>query len=101
MARCLNRVSMAACQNVVAAQFALPEKPMPVRDRSITLRLACSDYASYSSSFLGLGSGKGRVGGTTQTFVLCENHAQLFSQIDDELVQEGWAHMFSEKPTRI
>lgn len=92
---------MVACQNVLAAQFALPEKSMPVRDRAITLRLPCSEYASYSSSFLGLGSGKARVGGATQTFVLCENHSQLFSQIDNELVQDGWAHAISDKPTRL
>lgn len=101
MRRCLTGFSMTGCQNVLAAQFALPEKSMPVRDRAITLRLACTDSASYSSNFLGLGTGKGRVGGASQTFQLCDNHSQLFVQIDNELVQEGWAHALSGQPTRL
>src|SRR5579871_4938900 len=101
MARRLAESSMTVCQNVGAAQFSLPEQAMPVKDRSITLRLACREPSSYSSTFLGLGKGKSRAGGGTQNFELCENHSQLFVQIDNELVQDGWAHAISEKPTRL
>ena len=92
---------MEFCQNAAAAKFALPEKPMPVRDRSLTLSIQCTDPATYASSLTGLGVGKARTGGRVQSFPLCDNHSQLFAQIDKELIQEGWAATENGSPSRL
>ena len=92
---------MDVCQNQVAAHFALPEEPMPVRNRRMTLQLQCSDRADYSANLMGLGRGKTRAGAPSRTFLLCENHAQLFPQIDQELFEDGWARSCPSKPQRI
>jgi hypothetical protein len=64
---------------------------MSVRDRSMTLDLPCHETATYASEMTGLGTGRARTGAARQRFELCENHSQLFAQIDRELVQDGWA----------
>lgn len=92
---------METCQNQLAARFALPEAPMPVRDRRITLQIQCTETAAYSSDLTSIGTGKARTGGTTQQFFLCENHSTLFRQIDRELHEDGWAPAYQADPVRL
>lgn len=93
---------MGQCQNQTAGRFAFPNKgATPVDDRQMTLTIPCHEEATQRSSMAGLGSGKNRRGATVQTFVLCDNHAEVFQQIDTELVQDGWSPTFQARPERI
>lgn len=74
---------------------------MPVRDRWMTLSIACHEQAEYSNALTGIGAGKDRRGGVVHEFVLCENHSRVFQQIDEELVQEGWTRAHTTKPARL
>jgi len=75
---------------------------MPVEDRRMTLEIQCLESASHTSSLQGVGTGKLRKGGVAAKFDLCENHNELFQQIDRELVQEGWAPSYMGKlPLRL
>lgn len=74
---------------------------MPVMDRRMTLNLPCHFAAEYSSSLKGIGRGRTREGGQVRTFGLCENHAQLYEQIDRELVQDAWAPAHTAKPVSL
>lgn len=68
----------------------------------MTLEIQCTMDGEYTSTLLGLGTGKARTGAKTQMFSLCDNHSGLFEQIDKELVQEGWAPSYmGNRPTRI
>ena len=92
---------MATCENVVAARHAFPAQSMPVRDRSMTLTIACREEAEYTHLLNGVGAGKDRRGGAPKSFGLCANHSPLFEQIDRELVQDAWVPAHTSKPTRL
>jgi hypothetical protein len=93
---------MPACENKKAAAYALPRGPRPVEDRRMTLDIQCREDAGYTSTLKGVGTGKQRTGGPIANFNLCENHNELFQQIDMELGQEGWAPSYmGKKPARM
>jgi hypothetical protein len=93
---------MTTCQNQLAARHAFPASgPMPVQDRQMTLTLACREPATSTLAFLGTGTGRQRTGAVVKTFDLCENHAEVYQQIDTELVQDGWTRSLAAKPTQI
>jgi hypothetical protein len=92
---------MEFCQNQLAARFAFPETAAPVADRRMTLEIQCRDVATYSSDLRGIGTGRGRVGASEKKFMLCDNHSQLFQEIDRELVGEGWARAQRDKPVQL
>jgi hypothetical protein len=91
---------MPTCQNQAAARHALPQAPMPVHDRRITLTIPCHEDATYDCALMGVGVGKARQGAVVQHFELCDNHTELFQQIDFELVQDGWTRSHSAPPVR-
>ncbi len=74
---------------------------MPIRDRWMTLSIPCRESAEYSNSLRGVGSAKDRRGGAVREFKLCDNHSQLYEQIDAELVQEAWAPAHTAKRVRL
>jgi hypothetical protein len=68
----------------------------------MTLQYACGNDAEYAAALLGAGSDLHRTGAKTATFNLCQNHSEVFAQIDQELVSEGWASAYMGKtPARI
>lgn len=91
---------MPTCQNQLAARHALPPAPMPVHDRRITLSIPCHDEATTDCDLMGVGVGKLRQGGQVRHFELCDNHTELFQQIDLELVQDGWTRAHQDRPVR-
>jgi hypothetical protein len=93
--------AVTVCENRVAALYAFPRGPASIEDRRMTLDLPCRERADYTSSLLGVGQGKGRAGAVAKSFSLCENHAELFEQIDRELIQDGWARSHTAMPARI
>lgn len=92
---------MADCENIAARAHAFPETSMPVRDRWITLSTRCHEPGEYTHSLKGVGAGKDRRGGVVRTFLLCENHSQLFQQIDAELMQDAWSAAHTAKPVSV
>jgi len=50
----------------------------------------------FSAMLLGAAGGRARKG-PPREFFLCENHSQLVSQIDRELIEEGWTSVYAEK----
>ncbi|MCI4330772.1 MAG: hypothetical protein L3K19_02850 [Thermoplasmata archaeon] len=73
---------------------------MPVHDRRITLTIPCHEDATYDCGLLGVGVGKTRQGAVVKHFELCENHTELFQQIDLELVLDGWTRSHTGPPVR-
>jgi len=92
---------MAICQNQLAARHAFPDGPMPVQDRRMTLTITCHEPAAWATPLTGVGNGRLRQGGAVKTFSLCENHAEVYQQIDRELVQDGWAPSINSKPIQL
>jgi hypothetical protein len=93
---------MAQCENKKAAAHALPRGPNPVEDRRMTLDIQCDMDAQNTSTLKGVGSGKQRTGGVSASFPLCDNHSEVFEQIDRELVEEGWAPAYmGKRPVRM
>jgi hypothetical protein len=93
---------MAACENKIAAIHAFPPDSQPAADRRMTLTIQCREPAEYSSSFRGVGTSRHRDGAQIRVFGLCENHRQLFEQIDSELVQDhSWARSLTSKSVQI
>jgi len=88
---------MATCENQKAAAHAMPRGPPSVEDRRMTLEIRCDMDAQFTSTLKGVGSGTKRSGAATQSFALCDNHSEVFEQIDRELVEEGWAPFFIQK----
>jgi hypothetical protein len=89
---------MATCENVTAATHAFPRDSLPARDRRMTLTIQCRDPAQYRSNLRGIGVGLGREGAQARDFVLCENHRQLYEQIDLELVQDAYSQSHTARP---
>ncbi|MCI4358799.1 MAG: hypothetical protein L3J99_07255 [Thermoplasmata archaeon] len=92
---------MSVCQNTVAAEYAFPPTAGPVMDRRMTLTLPCREEATSTSELSSASNGRTRKGAALKTFYLCENHASLYSQIDTELVEDGWAPAHSGKPVQL
>ena len=92
---------MPVCQNTVAAEYAFPATAGPVMDRRMTLTLPCREEATSTSDLLSASNGRTRQGAAIKTFYLCENHASLYSQIDRELIEDGWAPAEPRKPTQL
>jgi len=67
----------------------------------MTLEIPCRQLAEFNATLLSVGTGRDRRGAKPATFPLCENHSQLFEQIDQELVQDGWARAHTGPPTQI
>jgi hypothetical protein len=82
---------MATCQNTVAAEYAFPATAGPVMDRRMTLTIPCREEATATLELTSASNGRARTGAAVKKFFLCENHASLYSQIDAELVEDGWA----------
>jgi hypothetical protein len=58
--------------------------------------------AQNTSTLKGVGTGRQRTGGTSIAFALCDNHSEVFEQIDRELVEEGWAPSYmGKRPVHI
>ncbi|HXQ48540.1 MAG TPA: hypothetical protein VN842_01995 [Thermoplasmata archaeon] len=62
----------------------------------MSLDTACRESAMFSAMLLGAAGGRARKG-PPREFFLCENHSQLVSQIDRELIEEGWTSVYAEK----
>ena len=92
---------MPQCQIQSVTQFALPRGPASVEDRRISLDTTCHEPASYATQMLGASGGRSRKGGSPRSFVLCENHSQLISMVDRELMEEGWSTGFVDPPRRL
>ncbi|HEV2166694.1 MAG TPA: hypothetical protein VGS23_06965 [Thermoplasmata archaeon] len=92
---------MPICQNTSAAEYAFPPTAGPVMDRRMTLTLPCREEATSTSEFSSASNGRGRQGAGIKSFYLCENHASLYSQIDRELVEDGWAPAEAHKPVQL
>jgi hypothetical protein len=88
---------MLQCQIDSASRHALPPTAMPVQDRKMSLDTACREEATYSAKLGGLSKGHDRKGSPVREFVLCENHSQLMTQVDRELMEDGWGTAFAEK----
>lgn len=68
----------------------------------MSLEMLCREDATESVGLLSAASGRKRNNGTVQQFNLCQNHAQLMTQVDGELViEESWATAFAQRPTSI
>jgi hypothetical protein len=68
----------------------------------MTLQYACGSDGEYTTELMGVGSDKRRTGAKPATFSLCQNHSDVFMQIDRELVEEGWAPAYMGKaPVRM
>ncbi|HEV2520054.1 MAG TPA: hypothetical protein VGX00_05470 [Thermoplasmata archaeon] len=89
---------MAVCQNTFAAEYAFPPTAGPVMDRRMTLTIPCRELATSTLDLTSASNGRARDGATAKKFFLCENHASLYSQIDTELVEDGWAPAHSGRP---
>jgi hypothetical protein len=63
----------------------------------MTLQFDCPDDGEYWSALLGVGSDHRRTGSKATAFNLCQNHSQVFTQIDRELVEEGWVSAYMGK----
>lgn len=93
---------MPECQVRAASRFAFPRGPTAVEDRRMSLEMLCREDATESCGLLSAASGRQRNNGTVQQFNLCQNHAQLMTQVDGELVnEESWATAFAQRPTSI
>ncbi|MCI4318947.1 MAG: hypothetical protein L3K23_02300 [Thermoplasmata archaeon] len=88
---------MTQCQVQAATKFALPPSAMPVHDRRMSLETACREEATYSLKLLGGVGDRHRTGAPVREFVVCENHSQLVTQVDRELMEDGWATALPEK----
>jgi hypothetical protein len=92
---------MATCQNQLASKHVFPRGPTPVEDRRMTLELQCRENGTHLSHFTGLGTNKSRAGATVREFYLCENHSQLFTMVNTELMEEGWGTIFAKPYDRL
>jgi hypothetical protein len=63
----------------------------------MSLDTPCREEARFSAKLLGLAGGRPRKGAVAKDFLLCENHSQLVTQIDGELIEDGWASALVEK----
>jgi hypothetical protein len=89
---------MANCDIQRISPHAFPRNSSSVADRRMTLEFPCHEMASFSTRMLSASFGPSRRGAPVLPFVLCENHAQLVVQIDQELIDDGWTTGFAEKP---
>lgn len=92
---------MSQCENRTAFHYAFPPNSSAVNGRSMTLEIQCREPAEYSTTVVGVGSGRARAGAEHGTFALCVNHSQLMEQMDREMVDEGWTKSLVARPTRI
>jgi hypothetical protein len=67
----------------------------------MTLELQCRESATTIGHLRGAGGGRTREGSAVKDFYLCDNHAQLFQQVDSELIQEGWVPALARPPERL
>lgn len=93
--------SVADCQIQPASRHAFPRGPSAVEDRQMSLTMPCHESASFTAHLLGAGNGRTRKDAPTKDFTLCENHEDLFTQIDVELISEGWASARSSRSTPL
>ncbi|MCI4347494.1 MAG: hypothetical protein L3J97_02600 [Thermoplasmata archaeon] len=63
----------------------------------MSLDTICREEATHAAKLGGLTTGHDRKGSPVREFLLCENHSQLMSQVDRELIEDGWTTVFSEK----
>jgi hypothetical protein len=92
---------MMLCQINSASLHALPPTAMPVQDRKMSLDTVCREEAVYSAKLGGLSKGHDRTGTPVREFLFCENHSQLITQVDVELMEDGWGTAFVEKSHRL
>jgi hypothetical protein len=88
---------MPHCQVQQVSPHSFPKGPASVEGRRMSLDTACREDAVFSAKLLSTVGGRGRKGAVAKEFLLCENHSQLVSQIDRELIEEGWSTVFVEK----
>ncbi len=67
----------------------------------MSLTVPCHEQAGYTAHLLAATKGKTRKGATAMDFTLCENHEELFRQIDAELIPEGWAISQATRSTSL
>jgi hypothetical protein len=94
-------VTMKECQIQPASRHALPLAASSVHDRRISLFTVCHEEATYQTKLKGAAQGRMREGATPYEFVLCQNHSQLITQIDTELLEDGWSTVFAERPQTL
>jgi hypothetical protein len=88
---------MAHCQVQSVSPHSFPKGATSVEGRRMSLDTACREEAVFSAKLLSTAGGRARKGAAVKEFLLCENHSQLVSQIDRELIEEGWSTVFVEK----
>jgi hypothetical protein len=92
---------MGQCQVQSVSLHAFPKGHASVQGRRMSLDSPCREGAVFSAKLLSATGGPSRKGATARVFLLCENHSQLVSQIDRELLEEGWSTAFVEKLTPL
>jgi len=64
----------------------------------MSLATKCRETAAYSAQMRGAAKSMGAAAAAAREFLLCENHSQLVSQVDRELVEEGWSGVLVTQP---
>ena len=67
----------------------------------MSLGFPCHETATFTTKLRSGSFGPARQGAPVREFLLCENHSQLVTQVDQELIEDGWATAFIEKPRSL